>query len=439
MMNRRSFLSRTAVGAVLAPQSFHLLKAQVKGANERMNVAFVGVGDKGAHAVQSLERLGIINMVAFADVDDATVAATYKKHPNVPRFRDFRKMLDRHDKEIDAVVISTPDHTHHYIAKWCLQMGKHVYLEKPLAHSIKECRDLAALEKETGLICQMGNQGHSGSGIALLEAWYKAGILGEVTEAIAWNKGDGNNPSAKRPPAEPVPSTLDWDLWLGPAREVPYNGKYIPKIWRWWYEFGNGSIGDWACHNMDAPYYILGLDCPSSVKIRSTGPSKLSFPESSEISYRFPVSGGKEVSLKWYTGSAFGPKRPAQLEEGRQLGSNGGGSLIIGTKATVMMNSHAGSPRIIPESMSKDLAAELPRVGKRSNHFTNWILSCKGEETARSNFGYSAKLTEAMHYGNIAQHVNRDLEIDPVKRKILGDREATRLMSGPAPRKGWKI
>ncbi|MBT3482396.1 MAG: Gfo/Idh/MocA family oxidoreductase, partial [Opitutales bacterium] len=348
-------------------------------------------------------------------------------------------MLDRHNQEIDAVVISTPDHTHHYIAKWCLQMGKHVYLEKPLAHSIKECRDLAALEKETGLICQMGNQGHSGSGIALLEAWYKAGILGEVTEAIAWNKGDGNNSSAKRLPAEPVPSTLDWDLWLGPAREVPYNGKYIPKIWRWWYEFGNGSIGDWACHNMDAPYYILGLDCPSSVKIRSTGLSKLSFPESSEISYRFPVSGGKDVSLKWYTGSAFGPKRPAQLEEGRQLGSNGGGSLIIGTKATVMMNSHAGSPRIIPESMNKDLAAELPRVEKRSNHFTNWILSCKDEETARSHFGYSARLTEAMHYGNIAQHVNRDLKIDPVKRKILRDSEATRLISGPAPRKGWKI
>jgi predicted dehydrogenase len=177
-MNRRSFLSKTAVAAVLAPQSFHLLKAQAKGANERLNVAFVGVGNKGAHAIQSLEHMNMINMVAFADVDYATASATYTKHPSVPRFRDFRIMLDRHDKDIDAVVISTPDHTHHYIAKWCMQVGKHVYLEKPLAHSIKECRDLAALEKETGLVCQMGNQGHSGSGIALLEAWYKAGVLG---------------------------------------------------------------------------------------------------------------------------------------------------------------------------------------------------------------------------------------------------------------------
>jgi predicted dehydrogenase len=439
MINRRSFLSKTSVGAVLAPQSFHLLKAQAKGANERLNVAFVGVGNKGAHAIRSLERMNVVNMVAFADVDDTLAAETYKKHPSVPRFRDFRKMLDGHDKDIDAVVISTPDHAHHYIAKSCMQMGKHVYLEKPLAHSIMECRDLAALEKETGLVCQMGNQGHSGSGIAQLEAWYKAGVLGEVTEAIGWNKGDGNNPSATRPPAEPVPSTLDWDLWLGPARAIPYSQKYGPKTWRWWYEFGNGSFGDWACHNMDAPYYILGLECPSSVKIRSTGPSKLSFPRSSEISYRFPVAGGRDVSLKWYTGSAFGPQRPAQLEAGRQLGSNGGGSLIIGTKATVMMDSHAKIPRIIPESLNKELAAELPSVDQRSNHFTNWILSCKGEETPRSHFAYSARLTEAMHYGNIALHVNRDLKIDPVERKILRDAEATQLMSGPAPRKGWKL
>ena len=188
---------------------------------------------------------------------------------------------------------------------------------------------------------------------------------------------------------------------------------------------------------MDALYHVLGLDCPSAVKIRSTGPSKLSFPESSEISYPFPVSGGKDVSVTWYTGSAFGPKRPAQLEAGRQLGSNGGGSLIIGTKATVMMGSHAKSPRIIPESRSRELAVELPRVGKRSNHFMNWILSCKGEETPRSHFGYSARLTEAMHYGKIALHVNSDLKIDPVKREILRDAEATQLMSGPTPRKGW--
>jgi predicted dehydrogenase len=217
MINRRAFLGTTGVGAVFAPQAFPLLKAQAKGANERLNVAFVGVGNKGAHAIRTLDRMNAVNMVAFADVDDALASGTYTKHPDVPRFRDFRKMLDRHDKDIDAVVISTPDHTHHYIAKWCMRMGKHVYVEKPLAHSIKECRDLSALEKETGLACQMGNQGHSGTGIAQLEAEYKAGVLGEVTEAVAWNRGDGNNPTATRPPAQPIPSTFDWDLWLGPV------------------------------------------------------------------------------------------------------------------------------------------------------------------------------------------------------------------------------
>jgi predicted dehydrogenase len=443
MINRRIFLSITAAGVALAPQPLQVLKAQAKGANERLNVAFVGVGNKGAHAIRTLDRMKAVNMVAFADVDDALASDTYTKHPDVPRFRDFRKMLDRHDKDIDAVVISTPDHTHHYIAKWCMRMGKHVYLEKPLAHSIKECRDLAALEKETGLACQMGNQGHSGSGIAQLEAWYKAGVLGEVTEAIAWNRGDGNNPTATRPAAEPVPSTFDWDLWLGPARHVPYNPKYTSKLWRWWNEFGNGTLGDWGCHNMDAPFTALGLGCPSSVKVQSTGPSELSFPKNSEVSYIFPGPGGKDVSFKWYTGFAFGPERPAQLEAGRELGKNGGGTLIIGTKATVMMDSHARNPRIIPESLNKEMAADLPRVDIRgdqfTNHFKNWIASCKGDEVTRSNFAYAAKFTEAILYGSIAQHVNRDLAIDPIKKEILRDSEATQMMVGPASRKGWDL
>jgi hypothetical protein len=175
------------------------------------------------------------------------------------------------------------------------------------------------------------------------------------------------------------------------------------------------------------------------VKIQSTRQSKLSFPKSCEVSYRFPGAKGKDVSLKWYTGPAFGPIRPAQLEAGRMLGNNGGGTLIIGTKATVMMNSHANNPRIIPESLNRELAAELPRVDVQGNHFTNWIAACKGEETTRSNFACAAKFTEAILYGSIALHVNRDIEIDAVKRNIVGDSEAIQLMSGPTPRKGWEL
>ncbi len=438
-MNRRSFISHSAIAAAFSSLSFDILKAQSKGANERVNIAFIGVGGRGAGHVRFAENSPLANIVAFADVDDARAAATFKAYPTVPRFRDFRKMLDRHGKDIDAVVISTPDHMHHYPAKWCMLEGKHVYVEKPLAHSIRECRELAALEKKTGLACQMGNQGHSGQGIELLKKWIDAGILGDIEELVAWNPGDKRPNVKERPPAQSIPETLDWDLWLGSSPEVPYNVAYCPHAWRWWFEFGHGSLGDWACHNMDAPYFALDLGIPSSVRIRSTGPSKYNFPANAEIDYRFPREGRSDLSFKWYSGLEFGPKRPSELERDRELGSGGGGTLIYGSKANVMMNSHASSPRIFPEAHFQELASSLLRAGKRSSHMQNWILACKGKETARSHFEYSARITEVIHYGNIAMHVNRDLEIDPKKRKIIGDREATRLASIPKPRKGWKI
>jgi len=439
-LTRRSFITKAAVASGAASVfRFDILKAKTVGANESVGVAFIGVGGRGARHLTSVKDDPLVKMVAFADVDDAKAESSYKMCPSVPRFRDFRKMLDKHDKEIDAVVISTPDHTHHFPARWCLLAGKHVYVEKPLAHSVDECRDLASLEKQTGLACQMGNQGHSGQGIELLEKWIEAGILGDIESLVAWN-ATGKRPNAKvRPAAQPIPDTLDWDLWLGPSPEIPYNSAYCPPSWRWWFQFGHGSLGDWACHNMDAPYTALNLALPSSIKIRSTGPSRYNFPEHAEIDYRFPRKGNSDISFKWYSGSEFGPERPKDLESSRQLGSNGGGTLIYGPKANVMMNSHASSPRIFPESHFRELAPTLPKASKRSNHMKNWILACKGEEKTRSNFEYAAKITEVIHYGNIALHVNRDLKVDPAKGKILSDREATKLMSSPKPRKGWKI
>lgn len=439
-LTRRSFITKAAVASSAASVfPFDILKARTVGANESVGVAFIGVGGRGARHLASVHDSPLVKMIAFADVDDAQAGPSYKKYPSVPRYRDFRKMLDQHDKDIDAVVISTPDHTHHFPARWCLLTGKHVYVEKPLAHSVEECRDLAALEKQTGLACQMGNQGHSGQGIELLGKWIDAGILGDIESLVAWNPG-GRRPNVKeRPPAQPIPDTLDWDQWLGPSPIIPYNSAYCPGTWRWWFQFGHGSLGDWACHNMDAPYTILNLGLPSLVKIRSTGPSQFNFPDHAEIDYRFPREGKTDISFKWYSGLELGPERPKDLEPGRQLGSNGGGTLIYGSKANVMMNSHASSPRIFPESHFRELAPTLPRVGKRSNHMENWILACKGEEKPRSNFEYAARITEVIHYGNIALHVNRDLKVDPTKGKILGDREATKLMSSPKPRKGWKI
>ena len=437
-MNRRTFVTRsTAAATLVAAHPFHILKA--RSPNERINLAFIGAGGKGAHAIRTFQNDELVNFAAFADVDEVKAAESFKNHPNVPRFKDFRKLLDRHDKDIDAVVISTPDHMHHYPAKWCMKMGKPIYLEKPLAHSIEQCRELAALEKETGLACQMGNQGHSGIGIKQLKTWIDTGILGDIEELVSWNPGRDRRIWTQRPPAERVPDTLDWNLWLGAAEEAPYNSEYLPGSWRWWFDFGHGSLGDWACHNMDAPYYALNLGLPSEVRIRSTGPTKYNFPNGVEVNYSFPREGGKDLKYTWYNGDYFGPKRPKNMNPGIEFGNKGGGTLIIGSKASVVMKSHAGSPRIFPETTRRELTSNLPKVEPRSSHYDNWLRSIKGEEKPRSHFAYSAQLTEVMHYGNIALKINRDLKIDPKQGKIIGDEEATYWMSGPKPRKFWKI
>lgn len=434
MTNRRHFLSKTAA----AFAGIQILPRSVFGANEKLNIAFVGAGGKGWHAVQSLQNNESVNFAAFADVHEARATEARKANPAVPFVSDFRKMLDQHGKHIDGIIISTPDHTHHFTAKTCMQAGKPVYLEKPLTHNIAEARDLMALEQQTKLACQMGNQGHSGGGILVLEEWVKAGVLGNVNEAHCWAGPIWSYPDA-RPAEEPVPAGLDWNQWLGPAAMVPYSSKYLPAQWRGWFEFGNGTLGDWACHNMDAPYHVWGLDCPSRVEIESSGPSRLSFPARVKITYTFPPSATRgEFKLHWYHGADHALKRPPELDAARTFPD--GGTLIHGSKATVLMGTHAGTPRVIPEAKMQELSTSLPKVNlKRSNHWDNWLLAIKGQETCRSNFAYGGRLTETMHFGNIALHVNRSLTINPATRSIISDEEATALMHGPAAREGWKV
>jgi len=449
IFNRRSFLKNTTlltVGAIVTPTILHANFTGVS-ASDKLNVAFIGAGGKGIHAINLLVNHPKINVVAMADVNDQSAADAYKLLPGIPHFRDFRKMLDKLNKQIDGVIISTPDHSHHYIAKWCMKTGKHVYLEKPLAHSIHEVRDLMKMEKETGLVCQMGNQGHSGPGIKQLNEWIQNGYLGEVSEVHAWTNAGWNTVNAKRPEAQPVPDTLDWDLWLNAASEVPHNKAYYPAVWRGWNEFGSGALGDWACHNMDAPYFALGLDCPEKVEIVSTGPSLLSFPESVKLTYTFKSGKyGNRVRLNWYQGPKFSPPRPAQLEEGRKMGNEGGGTLIVGTKSTVMMYSHATSPCFIPQSKHLSMAdliqvKDVPNAPKTywNGHYDNWINACMGLGKPNADFAYGGRLTETMLFGNIAIKTNRSLTIDPVTRRILNDPQALALINNPSPRKGWEV
>jgi len=433
-LSRRSWLKAgSATGAGLL-----FLPSRVFGANERINIAFAGVGGRGAAAVKSLRQRKDLNLVAFADVDQLRAAPSFKENPDVPRYKDFRVMLSKHKNEIDAVAISTPDHTHHCIATACIQAGKHIYVEKPLAHNIAEVRALMELEKMSGQACQMGNQGHSGGGIVMLDAWIKAGVLGDIKEVHAWVNSSRTTEDV-RPPVEPVPDDLDWNNWLGPAVEVPFSSKYIRANWRDWFEFGTGSLGDWFCHNADAPYYLLGLDCPKSVEVEGTGPSKLSFPESAKVTFTFDrPDGSGDIKIYWYQGSTFKPPRPPEMEKDREMGNRAGGTMIVGSKATALTASHAGTPQIVPLTKHREMQAELPKPGlKRSSHWDNWLNSIRGQEKTRSDFAYSGRLTETMQYGNIAMHLNRTIKIDPQKRAIIGDTEAAGMMSWPAPRQGW--
>ena len=440
-------------GSVILPTILPACSLRKKSPNGIINIAQIGCGRIArGHDLPETMKYDNARLIACSDVDIKrareckefienwyTENTGSQNYVDVAVYQDYREMLE--DDSIDAVIISTPDHTHHYIAMKCMQRGKHVYLEKPLAHNISEVHDLIAAEKKYSLTCQMGNQGHSGMGIAMVRKWVDEGVLGDVNEVRAWCNPVWGRGGIKRPVTQPVPTTLDWDMWLGPAAKVGYNRAYCPASWRGWNEFGNGSIGDWACHNIDAPYDALGLDCPSEVKIESTGPSKLSFPESVKLTYTFGATEKRgKIILKWYDGNKFQPERPEGMNPKRKLGNGGGGTIIVGSKAALMTGSHAGPPRIVPETLHKEMAKSLPKIHfRQSNHFDNWLLACKGQEKCRSNFAYGGRLTETMMWGLIAMRVNRNLKIDPVKRTIIGDDEAAKYMSWPQPRKGWEL
>lgn len=445
MQSRRTFLKNSAValaGATIIP-------AAAFGANERLNIAFIGAGGRATRLfTHQLKNHPLLNMVAFADVDDVSAATSYKTFPDVPRYRDFREMLDKHERQIDGVIITTPDHGHHYQAKWCMNMGKPVYLEKPLTRTIQEAEDLMAMERETGLVCQMGNQGHSSKGLQELNAWIRHGILGEILECHAFVTMDYYNPAKKLLPEEPVPGTLDWDLWLGPQKFIPYNPAYCPRTWRKWFPFGGGALGDWVNHNMDAPYYALGLDCPSKIEIESTGPKKgVAFPDSAKITYTFPLKNeNRDLKFYWYQGETYKPPVQGDFDPFTEVvNSIYGGTLIIGSKASVLMNSHAGTPRIIPEKKHLEMASSLPEVEYKeryqrpdNGHYDNWLNALKGLEKPNSDFAYGGRLTQCGQFGNIALNLDCNLEIDPVKKVILNNEEAASSeLVGYQPREGW--
>ena len=447
-IDRRTFLTRAAgVTAGVAP--FMIVPRHVLGGSgqtapsEKLNIAGIGIGGMGA---SNLRNVGDENIAALCDVDEEYAAKTFNAYPKAAKYRDFRDMLDKH-RDIDAVIIATPDHTHAVIAMAAMQAGKHVYCQKPLTHDVYEARKLTEAAREAKAITQMGIQGHSGEGARLICEWIQAGAIGPVRDVEAWcsltyypwGHASWSSPLSGRPQeTPPVPTTLDWDLWLGPAPQRPYHRCYHPRTWRSWWDFGCGMMGDRGCHTLDPVFWALKLGHPTSVDANSTDLNDETYPIASVVRYEFPARGDlPPVTLTWYDGLA--PPRPDELEDGRVMGDDEGGVLFKGENGILMCGTVGNSPRLIPESSMqayKRPPETIPRV--KGTHEADWVRACKAGEPVGADFSYSGPLTEVVLLGNIAKRMGTRLHWDGENMTVTNLPEANQYVHPPY-RNGWSL
>jgi predicted dehydrogenase len=399
--SRRQFIKQatfTGIGVVISNRTW----AQGnKSANDRINFACIGVGGKGGSDSADCAEHG--NVVAICDVDSDTLAsAGNKRFPNAKRYTDWRKMLDEMGSGIDAVTVSTPDHMHAVATAAALHLGKACYTQKPLAHSVWECRQLADLARSKKVATQMGNQGTGDNSMRRNAALVRQGALGKVTEVHVWTNRPIWPQGMELPAPAAVPAGLDWDLWLGPAKKRPYGDGYLPFKWRGWWDFGTGALGDMACHTVNLPYMALGLRDPISVMAETTGTNKASYPKASQITFMFPATKTRgPIKFVWYDGG----KLPSQdLLPGASYKDSG--SLIIGDKALLYTPGDYGGGGKLFEHSGKQIEGDngvVPKFPESPGHFEEWVRAIKGGEPAMSNFPeYSGKLAETILLGNMA-------------------------------------
>ena len=414
--------------------------------SERVNVAGIGAGGMGGGDVATHARNGA-NIVALCDVDDN--AGAFKSFPKARRYRDFRELIDKEAKNVDAVSVGTPDHIHAVASMAAIRAGKHVYCQKPLTHTLRECRELTRAAKAAGVMTQMGNQGHATEGARLTNEWLQAGIIGEVREVHVWSDRAGLlwKQGVDRPKeSPPVPATFDWNLWLGPIRERPYNPIYAPQGWRGWRDFGTGALGDMGCHIIDHPVWALGLGAPTSVEASATldgsvlagnRPNFETYPIASIITFEFPARGPlPPVKMTWYDGGLM-PPTPPELPAGGRL--DGNGVLYVGSKGKMHHGSHGGMPQLLPAALHEEAKA-VPRTMTRSpGHYEEWLLACKGGPRPVSNFDYAGPLTEVVLLGVLALRApGRRLDWDGVNLKVANAPELDQYLHTDY-RKGWSL
>ena len=437
-VNRRDFLKTTAVATGTALAMPHVLR----GAEARkLRIAIVGVSGRGGHAL-SMARNDEIT--ALCDVDTSKMRHAQKLWPKAAVYQDYREMFEK-PNDYDAVIISTPDHQHYPAAIRAIRAGKAVYCEKPLTWSMFEALHLISESEKHKVATQMGNQMMGGHGWRVAYDYVKAGAIGEIKEVHTWTGTHGawftdgiRTPEGK----DPVPETLDWDLWLGPAPVRPYKQRiYHTAKWRGWIDFGNGALGDWCCHLMNAFYKIMEPGFPTSVEcIAQTGPAIDTYPKGKTVKWEFPADGPRPAfDAYWYDG-VNKPPRPKELEEQRKIGS--AGSYLMGTKGTVwVQGSHNNSARLIPEAKAKVFGRPKSSAPKSRGHEKEFLMAAKGEiayNAPLSNFGYGGKLTAVALMANIAARVKGKLLYDAKTHKFTNSDAANKLMTRK-PRPGWYV
>jgi predicted dehydrogenase len=411
-----------------------------KSPNEKLNIAAIGSGGKG---YSDINGCATENIVALTDPDDKRAERTFRQFPNLPKYKDYRRMFDRHEREIDAVLVSCPDHMHASAAMWAMARGKHVYCQKPLTRTVWEAQQLEQAAAKYGVATQMGNQGYSNPGARECCEIVWSGEIGSVTEVHAWT----NRPMKYWPqgpdvvPAEaPVPAHLDWDAWLGGSEPRPYSPAYAPHHWRGFPEFGCGAIGDMACHILGTPNMALKLGAPLSVEcLKQEGKGKYTFPQRAVIRFDFPARGSfPALKLFWYDGLNAQPNIEG-VPAGELIGDRDiNGSLLIGDKGMLTTGCYGERTRLVPASRMLEYKLPAQLLTRSPGHYRDWIRAAKGGDPACSNFSVAAPFVQWMLLGVIAMKFEGKLEWDAAKGQFSNNREANQYLK-PRFRKGWKM
>lgn len=449
-ITRRAVIPATIFSIVPA----HVLGGQAgRAPSDKLHLAGVGVGAMGAGYLRECESE---NITALCDVDEAFAAKTFARYPNAKTYRDFREMLER-QKDIDAVIIGTPDHTHAVVAMAAMDLGKHVYCAKPLTRTVYEARLLAETARKKRVATQMSVQSSASAESRQTEEWIKAGAVGAVREVHVWT----NRPIWPQGLVRPrngmqVPKTLTWDLWLGPAPERPYHTAYHPFSWRGWYDFGTGALGDMACHAFHVVFRALNLGQPRRVSASATrvvrhrienrdGQLAIrnavvalpeTFPHSSVVTWDFAArADAPSLRMHWYDGGVK-PPIPMDMQPGKTL--PGSGLMFVGEKGVLVAGFTGGEHQLMPESRAKEFTPPAPSLPRSTGHYQEWISAAKGGSPASCEFQFGSLLTETALLGTIAQRTEKSLDWDPQRLRFPNDPEASVLLNPPY-RKGWKL